>query len=674
MVEELQHVHSTNTLFNLSSQSLSSISSAVESLKDMLISPRPSVLKTVFWTNLKNSQETLELISKQSVDREEMQVLVHTALDSVRQLDQTSNVLFNHLKIDDPQQRFDALKLDIKVVGKYQLKALESIRKLQFLAKKESDDSFEHVYWYRNVPYYIDLVFGLIFFFSFWLLGSQVIRTLKKSIQGLMTATDTVASGQLKFVAPIFANDEFGKVTHAFNHMVERLFVHENEIKARAQTEKEHLEFLLESSIALNRSLQIEETLHQVVKSAVPYLAEWAVLDVLEEGGRIRRVKAVHSKGDLHPLLSIVEKRGPTHLSSRGIVSTVLTSGKTFIASEFSNSDESFGFLNVLGEFSGMVIPIKVRGKIKGTLSLMNSNSRRSFDEKDHLIAEDFVRRAASAIENASLYIESQEALRMRDEFLMIASHELRTPLTPLKLHLQTIERQFKNEANSSFLNQDKLNFEKLKKMIGISNRMVNRFTSLIEDLLDVSRINVGKFSLQTEEFDFVILLNEVVDRFAVELAKINCVLTVIAPVKLAGKWDQSRMEQVLVNLLSNSMRYGAGKPIEIKLEEVGLDVVLSIKDQGIGIVEKDQKRIFQRFERASPASHYGGLGLGLFVTAQILELHGGDISVKSEPGEGALFQAKFPVRSSSAVLSMPVHHLNSAVSVIDAEACEVKL
>lgn len=660
MVEGLQRVHSTNQLFNTSTHTIDSISAAMDSLKGVLTSPRPRVLKSVFWENLKNSCKTLNQISTQLQDQDEMQPLIRSARESLRLLGQTSDDLFNALNIEDRRQRMDALKLDLMVASQYQLEAIDAIRKFQILAKKESDLSFEQVYWQRNIPYYTGFFLGLLFFFAFWSLGSQLIRALKKSVQGLITATDVVASGQLSFQSPILRNDEFGKVTHAFNQMVSRLFQHEKEAQAHVQTEKERLEFLINSSIVMNRSLQFEETLHQVVVSAIPYLAECAVLDVLEEGDRIRRVKAVHVNEKMQPFVSFIEKSGPTSLSSRSIISEALSSGETCIVPEFlksgefsysSPSREHLGALNALDVYSGMVIPIKVRGKTRGALTLLNSSGGRRFGEKDRLIAEDFVRRAASAIENATLYRESQEALKTRDEFLMIASHELKTPLTPLKLQLQSIERVLKKCSDGSNLSPDfsseHFTSEKLKKMIDMSNRMVKRFTILIEDLLDVSRINAGKFLLRTEEFDFVKLLNEVADRFAGELAKNHCELSLVTPDQLEGEWDASRMEQVLVNLLSNSMRYGAGKPIEVKLERFEFEVLLSVKDYGIGISEKDQSRIFQRFERASPSSHYGGLGLGLFITSQIMELHGGSITVKSEPGRGSLFQAKFPLRVS---------------------------
>jgi signal transduction histidine kinase len=171
----------------------------------------------------------------------------------------------------------------------------------------------------------------------------------------------------------------------------------------------------------------------------------------------------------------------------------------------------------------------------------------------------------------------------------------------------------------------------------------VGRLTDLVERLLDVSRIVQGRLSLQCEETDLGAVVRQVADDVREEALRVGSTLSVSAPASLPGHWDRARLEQILLNLLSNALKYGGGKPVEIFLEDLGDGARLSVKDYGIGIAAEDHERIFGRFERAAPTRHYGGLGLGLYVTRSIVEAHGGVIGVESRRGEGATFIVDLP-------------------------------
>jgi signal transduction histidine kinase len=166
----------------------------------------------------------------------------------------------------------------------------------------------------------------------------------------------------------------------------------------------------------------------------------------------------------------------------------------------------------------------------------------------------------------------------------------------------------------------------------------------LIEDLLDVSRITGGKFAMNPEEVDMTQLINEILDRYRVEASRVKCELVTSLPEKLIGGWDRTRIEQVFINLLTNALKYAAGKPIYISLSSRDQKVFLSVKDSGIGIQLKDQAKIFERFERAVEPAAIGGLGLGLYISRKIVEAHGGAIRVESEPGKGANFIVELPL------------------------------
>jgi PAS domain S-box-containing protein len=229
-----------------------------------------------------------------------------------------------------------------------------------------------------------------------------------------------------------------------------------------------------------------------------------------------------------------------------------------------------------------------------------------------------------------------RESVHVRDEFLSIASHELKTPITPLKLQVQQLERLLQKGVA--------IDEAKLRKFSNLWNRQLDRLSLLIEDLLDVSRITGGKFAMNPEEVDMTQLINEILDRYRVEASRVKCELVTSLPEKLIGGWDRTRIEQVFINLLTNALKYAAGKPIYISLSSRDQKVFLSVKDSGIGIQLKDQAKIFERFERAVEPAAIGGLGLGLYISRKIVEAHGGAIRVESEPGKGANFIVELPL------------------------------
>lgn len=230
-----------------------------------------------------------------------------------------------------------------------------------------------------------------------------------------------------------------------------------------------------------------------------------------------------------------------------------------------------------------------------------------------------------------------KNAITVRDQFLSVASHELKTPISSLKLHVQMRARQL----NKGLV--EKFTPEFLAKMFSDDERQINRLTRLVDDMLDIARLNSGKFSHHPEEFEIKALILEVVDRYRTQAGFDNQSIEVYGD-DVRGKWDRYRIEQVIINLLSNAMKYGAQKPISISVKSVGQFVRLKFKDQGIGIHEEDQHRIFQQFERAVSANEVSGLGLGLYIVKQIVIAHGGLIHVSSQLGHGSEFVVELPL------------------------------
>ena len=255
-------------------------------------------------------------------------------------------------------------------------------------------------------------------------------------------------------------------------------------------------------------------------------------------------------------------------------------------------------------------------------------------------LLEDLQRTEKIAAENARLYGEAQDALRARDEFLSVASHELKTPLTPLKLVLQSIRRRLEKAGDA-----------KLEALAATAERQVDRLTRLVENLLDTS---LGRITLHPETVDLALLVRGVLDQFQAEIERSGCPLRVRAEPGVVGKWDSLRLEQVLANLISNAVKFGAGKPVEVAVERAGAAARLVVTDHGIGIAPEKQARLFQRYYRGVSPTMYGGLGLGLYVVRQIVEAHGGTVRLDSCVGEGTTFAIELPLGASEDAASSP--------------------
>ncbi|HEY6098182.1 MAG TPA: PAS domain-containing sensor histidine kinase, partial [Anaeromyxobacter sp.] len=229
----------------------------------------------------------------------------------------------------------------------------------------------------------------------------------------------------------------------------------------------------------------------------------------------------------------------------------------------------------------------------------------------------------------AELWRKAREEVRERDEFLSIASHELRTPVTALQLQLQLLRRSAQRSA-------DDLPRLLTAKIEGIE-RQTRRLAALVNELLDVSRMRLGKVELRYEELDLAEVAREAAAHLRDELARSGSVLRVdlrSAP----GRWDRVRVEQVITNLLVNAAKFGERKPIALEVSSQGDRTRVRVSDRGMGIAQEHQSRVFERFERAVPAHSFGGLGLGLYIVKQIAEAHGGHVRVESVPGAGATF------------------------------------
>ena len=237
--------------------------------------------------------------------------------------------------------------------------------------------------------------------------------------------------------------------------------------------------------------------------------------------------------------------------------------------------------------------------------------------------------------ERARLWHKAQEEVRERDEFLSIASHELRTPVTALQLQLQLLQRATGRAGGAS----PDILIEKME----VLGRQCRRIALLVNELLDVSRLRLGRLEMNPEELDLAEVAQESAGHLQQEAARLGSPIEVAAEGAVVGRWDRIRIEQVITNLLSNAIKFGQGKPIRLAVSSAGDRARLEVRDQGIGIEPGDQERVFGRFERAVSSHHFGGLGLGLYISREIVAAHGGTIHLDSRPGSGTTFTVELP-------------------------------
>jgi PAS domain S-box-containing protein len=401
---------------------------------------------------------------------------------------------------------------------------------------------------------------------------------------------------------------------------------------------RDRLRFLAEAGAQLAGSLDVEGTLEGLVRIASTTLADWAVVILIDEDGAVEQIATAHRNSEKEPLTRALHERQLRHASGAALLWQSIQTGEPMLVPVVSDEmlaatardAEHLALLRALGLSSLLYAPLVGRGRVQGALALFMAESQRRFAEEDQAIAVEIARRASLALENARLYREARDAVHARDEFLSIASHELRTPVTAIsgvaQLALRSQQRGTLDEA-------------RLTRVLDQITRSSQRLVTLTEDLLDVSRLQTGHIDLRTERVDVQAFVADVIDRYRANLVEQHQVTLHTDGRDYAVLGDPARLEQVLANLLSNAVKYSpAGGPITVSVgpgdASLGPSVQITVQDEGIGLPAEMRETIFEPFGRAANATHrqIQGLGLGLFISQQIVERHGGRIWAES-PG-----------------------------------------
>jgi PAS domain S-box-containing protein len=417
--------------------------------------------------------------------------------------------------------------------------------------------------------------------------------------------------------------------------------------------------FLAEASATLGSSLDYEETLKQVANLAVPKIADWCSVEVLAPDGSLRQLAVAHSNPAKLELAKEWRRRWPPNEQSMAF--RVLRSGTPELLPEITEAmivaaapDPLQRQMALeLGLRSAVVAPLIVDKKPFGAVTFVTAESGRIYGQEETILASEISRRASLAIENARAYTEARTAIEIRDNFMSIASHELRTPLSALTILMTSLSRA----ASQDRLIQ--LGPQGLRDRMAKAERQTTQLTRLVDRLLDVSRLSSREMQLDLAKVDLAEVTREVISRMedATSRGASQIHLRVDGPA--VGQWDPSRLDQVVTNLLTNAVKYGAGSPITISVGPLPPDRIrLVVKDEGPGIASEHQERVFGQFERAaSPNSP--GMGLGLWIISRIVQAHGGSVTLQSSPGQGACFTVELPIEPPVALAEVSKNNLH---------------
>jgi PAS domain S-box-containing protein len=401
------------------------------------------------------------------------------------------------------------------------------------------------------------------------------------------------------------------------------------------------LGFLSEAGNVLSVLLDFESTVQSVARLAVRFVADYCVVDMVNNLGRIERMAYAHRNVAQEPLLRQALDQNPLDWDSMGPVVQALRSREPMLVAEvdpgqldsMARTDEHRQLIRELNPVSWMIVPLLVRDKVIGAITFVSTDPRRRYSTAELELVTELGRRVASAGDNVRLFTDLRESQRQKDDFLAMLAHELRNPLAAIQYanQLATLTKQNDNPASE------------------VIDRQVKNLARLIDDLLDVSRITRDKIQLRKEAVDGHVLLERALTTVGPALKdrkhELICDFS-SEPMPLYA--DPVRVEQILVNLLSNAAKYTpSGGTITVRTFPLDGQVVYKIKDTGIGIAADMLPRVFELFTQVDRSldRSQGGLGIGLTVVRKLAEMHGGSVSVTSEGmGQGSEFTVRLPL------------------------------
>jgi PAS domain S-box-containing protein len=407
------------------------------------------------------------------------------------------------------------------------------------------------------------------------------------------------------------------------------------------------IRFLSDASDALTSSLDYQATLEHMARLAIPFLGDACIIDLASDHQDVSKAVVAHIDADQQALLAEMRQHYPPVWSGTHPAAQVLRSGQSLVAVDIPQTtidrhqydSRHRAMIEQLSPRSFMMLPLVVRGRTIGVLSLYATLIARHYTSDDLALAEELARRAAIALDNAQLYGEAQEAIREREAFLAIASHEVKNPLTALLGRSQMLRRRLARRDDSARELSD----------IDIVIESAQRIDRMLSELLDAARVVGGQLSIAPAPLDLGSLVKQVAARIQPSAPNHPIKITQHASMpSIAG--DASRLEQVFHNLLSNAIKYSpAGGAIEVEIAIHDARIRVTVTDGGLGIPPDALPYLFKRFYRVSRTStqQIAGTGIGLYVVKEIVTSHGGTIDVSSTEGVGSTFTIYLPLSTS---------------------------
>ena len=409
---------------------------------------------------------------------------------------------------------------------------------------------------------------------------------------------------------------------------------------------RENLKYLSRAGEVLASSLDYRTTLLNLTHLAIPYFADWCTIDMLNQDGDIEQVAISHKDPEKVKWATILRGKYPIQKESLTGVPQVIRTGKPeiypFVSDKLlrhvSKNEREYKLAKKIGFTSVIIVPIKTGRETIGTITFVSAESKKTYTKEDVVIAQEIAKRASSAIEHAKLYtnaqkeIDSRKAIeRQKDDLISMTSHELKTPLTSLKVFAQVMEKRVHEQKDADG-----------EKFIKRMNEQINYLIELITEILDVTNAQRGTLTIKREKFLSRDLVTDIVDSLQ-PITKHQFVID--WHTKLYVYADKERIRQVLINLITNAIKYSpeADKVI-VHSEKKDTFIQISVQDFGIGIPKTEQVKIFDRFYQSSSHKTYPGLGLGLYISSEIIKANGGKMWVKSDEGKGSTFYFTLPI------------------------------
>ena len=422
------------------------------------------------------------------------------------------------------------------------------------------------------------------------------------------------------------------------------------------EREQNRRAFIADAVEVMNRSLDYQETLVALAQVAVPRIADWCAVDMVE-GGALQRLAVAHVDPAKLSLAREIERRWPADLAAAGGVPGIIKTGRPRIVSEITDEmlaatpdAEHRAALGALGLRSWIGVPLRRGEQTIGVISLIMAESGRRYDSADLALAVTLADRASSAIGNAHVMRElaraheqAEAACRAKDEFLAMLGHELRNPLAPILTALELMQLKAPVVC------------EREREII---KRQVRHVVRLVDDLLDVSRITRGTIELEQIELDVADTIGKAIEMASPLLEEKKHELVTSYQRGLVVSADPVRLAQVVANLVTNAARYTErGGRITIRASREGERVASRVKDTGIGIAPEVLPQVFETFYQGPQAldRKHGGLGLGLAIVRMLVALHGGEVSATSTPGAGSEFTVWLPAVANSSRPRPPI-------------------